>query len=74
MGVWKLGQYLQGSVPPILMVPRFVKTRGQTRIPDSSQRDVPVYVVFLQGVLTVPVGCRCQWAVRPSETFPQGVL
>ena len=35
---------------------------------DSSQRDVPVYVVFLQGVLTVPV------AVWPSETFPQGVL
>ena len=24
---------------------------------DSSQRDVPVYMVFLQGVLTVPVGC-----------------
>ena len=24
---------------------------------DSSQRDVPVYVGFLQGVLTVPVGC-----------------
>ena len=23
----------------------------------SSQSDVPVYVVFLQGVLTVPVGC-----------------
>ena len=41
---------------------------------DSSQRDVPVYVVFLQGVLTVPGGCLCQWAVWPSETFPQGVL
>ena len=41
---------------------------------DNSQRDVPVYVVFLQGVLTVPVDCLCQWAVWPSETFPQGVL
>ena len=41
-------------------------TRGQTRTLDSSQRDVPVYVVFLQGVLTVPVGCLCQWAVCAS--------
>ena len=24
---------------------------------DSSRRDVPVYVVFLQGALAVPVGC-----------------
>ena len=41
---------------------------------DSSQRDVPVYVVFRKGVLTVPVGCLCQLAVWPSETLPQGVL
>ena len=33
------------------------KTRGQTRTLDSSQRDVPVCVAFLQGVLTVPVVC-----------------
>ena len=34
-----------------------IETRGQTRTLDSSQRDMPVYVVFLQGLLTVPVGC-----------------
>ena len=33
------------------------KTGGQARTPDSSQRDVPVCVAFLQGVLTVPVAC-----------------
>ena len=37
--------------------PKNGPTRGHTRSLDSSQRDVPVYVVFLQGVLTVPVGC-----------------
>ena len=42
------------------------KTRDQQRTLDNSQRDVPVCVVFLQGVLTVP------GLLRPSAGACQG--
>ena len=45
-------------------------TRGQKRTLDSSRRDVPVCVAFLQGVLSVPVGCLVKCSTRPTQGRP----
>ena len=50
-GLYSIGG--QDCTPFSPEIPQNAQTRGQTRTLDSSQRDVPVYVVFMQGV---PVG------------------